>query len=809
MKPNNNSNYPSITALRMALLLVAPQIATVRMKVQVSVNGAVVQTLDMAHPNLLPPSDYSDFMGRPDVAFSLTSWSIELEWKYVVPGLSLSFADDHGRTGALPSQNIDIVPPAEVVIHSTRIGMLTDPPITSDHYMYEQPELAGADYFNMIPGLSKLTLCKADAIRLSAVILADGVIYNNTASADNGTVYNGDLWQDVAFCQFHTGLRNANLGLPSTSMCSNPNVYNFRVILHSVGNYSNGIVAHGLLGGAGMASLLASYGNEASHELGHSWGLGHYPGANFTPPITNDKVRNAVHHADSGWGYIPYRRRFLANLDWKTAFNNGTVMVNSAPFTEPYLGYYTHGLDSQSGGYPLGDYGRYTLHTGYSGSTIQSMLTNYGSVRTTQGKQGQAAWIQVSRPIPDTNFASGYKTFYNGTYVDTRSLDMSFSYPIPTKTGVSIFTILGGYNPTNASQNLLYPPLRSNYGLVFRLPSPNMSDTATFQCWLNVSFADGSAMYTLLDSSSGMKQIQYNIEEATAPQAASLGCGWGALNVTILARTVFPQSLPPMPPPAVFGQDAGFAALRQAEIAKLDSALGTLTYPPIVTDLSLVEALKSWRANLTGLSASSRLMASVVLGYLDASAAISYALATTPGASTNPSIVKSQVLQALSKANLTDPGGGLSPVAGPIVVRSLCADYNDTTQGININPCNGSRSQQWFMDLQGRVHSLARADRCVAANAWAPMVMATCSASDNTQGWRQTNTSHIIRISDTRYNWDYYVSAGVLGSYSATTGTNQIWSNLSVWASPIFGILIPASVRAVVDIVAASSPNGP
>ena len=38
----------------------------------------------------------------------------------------------------------------------------------------------------------------------------------------------------------------------------------------------------------------SSSGNELSHEFGHSYGLGHYPGGDFSEPVTNDKVRQAV-----------------------------------------------------------------------------------------------------------------------------------------------------------------------------------------------------------------------------------------------------------------------------------------------------------------------------------------------------------------------------------------------------------------------------------------------------------------------------------------------------------------------------------
>src|SRR5690625_6957035 len=47
---------------------------------------------------------------------------------------------------------------------------------------------------------------------------------------------------------------------------------------HAQGEYSNGTQLHGLSGGNGMLTLIRSIGNEFSHEIGHHYGLGHYPG---------------------------------------------------------------------------------------------------------------------------------------------------------------------------------------------------------------------------------------------------------------------------------------------------------------------------------------------------------------------------------------------------------------------------------------------------------------------------------------------------------------------------------------------------
>src|SRR5690625_5400247 len=70
---------------------------------------------------------------------------------------------------------------------------------------------------------------------------------------------------------------------------------------HAQGEYSNGTQLHGLSGGNGMLTLIRSIGNEFSHEIGHHYGLGHYPGRD------GDDDFWTTHHHDSGWGYIAHR----------------------------------------------------------------------------------------------------------------------------------------------------------------------------------------------------------------------------------------------------------------------------------------------------------------------------------------------------------------------------------------------------------------------------------------------------------------------------------------------------------------------
>src|SRR5690606_1008834 len=149
-----------------------------------------------------------------------------------------------------------------------------------------------------------MTVAKYDDISLDKVMIASGVIYDkNTGSAGSGDVYSGDMRENVRKSTFSVGINLANWGITSASMASQaqPQLTQSVVAHHSRGKYTNGESSHGLSGGNGMLTLYDSIGNEFSHEIGHHYGLGHYPGR---VQIDQDTVNDflTAHHADSGWG---------------------------------------------------------------------------------------------------------------------------------------------------------------------------------------------------------------------------------------------------------------------------------------------------------------------------------------------------------------------------------------------------------------------------------------------------------------------------------------------------------------------------
>ena len=120
--------------------------------------------------------------------------------------------------------------------------------------------------------------------------------------------------ENTAKSTFSVGINLANWGVTSASMLSHqqPQLTQTVIAHHARGKYTNGDQTHGLSGGNGMLTLYDSVGNEFSHEIGHHYGLGHYPGSQ------GENMFWAAHHADSGWGYIAYRNKMRGNLAWHT-----------------------------------------------------------------------------------------------------------------------------------------------------------------------------------------------------------------------------------------------------------------------------------------------------------------------------------------------------------------------------------------------------------------------------------------------------------------------------------------------------------
>ena len=133
---------------------------------------------------------------------------------------------------------------------------------------------------------------------------------------------------------------------------------------NSCGKYANGIVVHGLSGGAGIVTLLNSLGNEFSHEVGHNYGLGHYPGG------FDGSVHRAATEINSTWGWDMDLNKFLPNFN-ATISNKETCLLDKCQ--PPFYGR-AFGTDPMAGGYPMNHLNRFTLHTPHTAAIAQDFM---------------------------------------------------------------------------------------------------------------------------------------------------------------------------------------------------------------------------------------------------------------------------------------------------------------------------------------------------------------------------------------------------------------------------------------------------
>ncbi|KRA37834.1 MULTISPECIES: M66 family metalloprotease [unclassified Nocardioides] len=785
VNPSGNAarEMPTVVARRAALLLFSPLAATDGVTVVARRNGLILGTLRMAHPNALPQGDLPAPNGRKTVQYSLRAWSVALPQNWVLPGLELSFTNSSGSVGTLAASGLEIAAPTELVINNIRLGMLTDAPVSNGHGMLLRPAETGTDYFQTIP-VSKLTIAKYDTVRLDKVIVASGKVYETPGTSDGtGGVYDGDMRENVAKAQVATGINLANFGIPSALMNQRqPGTFNERIIHHAAGNYTNGVQGHGLSGGNGMATLYDSVGNELSHELGHSYGLGHYPGMDSSK--TGDaKVINAVHHSESGWGWIAYRNRMRSNFMLKDFKPEGYNIDGNGVFSQTFAGQYNYGTDAMSGGWGSSKMSQYTHHTGYSAKRIQAGL------RTV---------------VPDPSYPSGYRDWdaTKGVYVDAKVKDPTFNPPAkPVKAGIPVFTFLGGYNPANTAQTVLYPAFRSNYGNTFNLPAPTKT-SGTRECWLDITLNGGQHREVLLDSTDGVKQLNVNVAQSDRPTNASIQCRNTSLTTQLGNAIVVPTNLPAMDPAVVIGQDAGFEALRKVELAQLTPVLEGLAgaSTPVLSATDMLK-LMSWQDNLGALSATARTVANRVLDQRARVTTVNRYLNRYATALAAGNYARKRDLKRLLKDNgFVEPSGTVFPAGGKVLVESKCLhlDKATTTPEAWVTPtpagCADTAAFRWFVDARGALHSQVRPDQCMAAGS--PVAMASCDASSSEQEWVLKDDGHVVRRSDPNSAMDLYRATNRPGMYGyVATGSNQMWKTFPVSTNPLLVLMDAAGLR--------------
>lgn len=801
---NDATDMPDLVAERAALLLFTPTAATSSVSVTASVKGVAKGVFVLNAPDALPETDANFPAGRPAVVYSKRAWSVDLPWDVVVPGLELSFTDASGANGTLPASNITMAPPAELVINNIELGMLTTPNMNGDHAFINKPAESAADYFQTIP-VSKLIMAKYESVQLEKVIVANGNIYTpGSPSVSNGDVYSGDMRENVGKAQVSTGINLANFGQTSGPMNQQqPSLYNQRIIHHSAGLYANGRAEHGLSGGNGMATLYASSGNELSHELGHSYGLGHYPGQNNS--LTGDAaIINTTHHSESGWGWNAYRDAMRTNLQMGS-FKPDGIGINGVTFKETFAGSYNYLKDAMSGGWQEGNYSNYTFHTGYSADRIQE------------------SWKTV---VPDLDYPSGYRNWDAATqsYLDAKAVNASFNALRPTAVGVPVVTLLGGYVPANASKAVLYPAFRSNYGNAFNYPAPVLDGPpANRVCWMDVDFLDGtSTQFALSGGVAGVPvanalQFNINIAQADKPTAAQLSCKQDGVVSQYGDRMTIATDLPAMAAAVTIGQDAGYTAVRDAELPALQTELEALAS----SDLPLLSkssntALDSWQDSLDLLSPAAKTVAETILEHQTAAGNAGKFLryyqdtvsteatqARFKGLLKSSGLLASVDTQVVPEGSVIKVDRGNSGVADGYCLKLFTNDDGSLearvpTAATVATECTGAADEKWFMDVRGAVHNGAHPELCLTSSN--PSRPSACETSNLTQRWTYLTDGHLTSVATPSRSLDLNRSTRLPILYNTSTGSNQKWLGLTTSPVVAMGLMDAASIKTMAEL---------
>lgn len=768
-KNNEKDSMPRLTTEKDALLLVTPlaEMGDLQtLQVEIYQGNQLLRTVKLKEPSRIAASDQSNTDGRPPVSYSKRAWTVALKWHEIRAGLHLRVVDPlNNRSGDLAADNIDLAAPGELVVQNIRLGLLTDPPKSTGHYMLLEPAKAGTDYFQTIPA-ARMIVAKYDDLRLNKVMVASGVIYD-TASATTGDVYSGDMRENTAKSTFGVGINLANWGITSASMASQeqPQLTQSVVAHYARGKYSNGEATHGLSGGNGMLTLIDSVGNEFSHEIGHHYGLGHYPGA------VGENMFWAAHHADSGWGYIAFRNKMRGNLNW-----TNTNLGDGANGVPNFLNKYAYGWDAMSGGATASSISRYTHYTGYSTSLkIQPAFDRY--VWDANSPTGYKKWNATTRmmEVAQPKTPNSSNVWYNradGNYLKPRMF------------GVPVYTILGGYDPV-AQVGLIYPAAKGNWGNVFDLPQVN-PNAATANCWLNVQFASASQNIALAPQrmNSNANKFHVNLAQSEAPQQVNLYCKKANQAAVLLSSMSIPVNSVALAPAVEIGKEAEYSALRTIELPQLEQALLD-NKDKAVVNLSpesklLFDSYRTFKDQLTADAQNEMVrytQQQIKLYRLNRWINVYRSDLTNLNADALTAfrafVEKLELKGDLNFASSTS-----------LLNRTNCLKVEKLANGqlnafiSGATGCTGEDSEKWIYDALGKIHNKQYIDQCLTTTAGNVINLTPCS-STSSQVWELDTAAQAIKQS----NQCFDLEGGYLSNnrarlirYRCTSGANQKWS---------------------------------
>ncbi len=442
---------------RKALLIFTPQKDDqdyiTSLKVIAYINGNEIGILDMKTPIDFPKSDQTpDSLNKHEVKYSTKSWSVQLPGSWMKNGLSLTFVNQRKQKGSLKAENLKFSPPTELFLTNFRLAMLSE--LQPKGEMEKNPHKFALDYFQTIP-VAKLKVGTYQPLKISdKIVMPNGIIYDsNNLSSTTGDGHNGDMREEILKNLFGYGINKANSGISSSDSSSKDPQYFKQIQIHrGTGSYQNkSNVIHGWSGGSGLATLFEAEGNEFSHELGHNYELGYYPGG----------PENYYFNSNSGWGYNADKNKMISTLVWGK--NLKDVEENGRVYPRPKWQGFSFNTDPMAGAEINGNISKFTQYTPFTTELIQKNLSTFD--------------------IITSDSPTGYKHWDD----DLKEMIISASErPIPQQFEVPILTLIGLYDPKGVLPSHMYPGLYGNMGYIYDLQTSNMDKG----CWLAITKSD-------------------------------------------------------------------------------------------------------------------------------------------------------------------------------------------------------------------------------------------------------------------------------------------------------------------------------
>lgn len=734
--PNNNEarKEPSLIPYRAALLLFTPQENLKTLKVTVTYidnNISKSEVFTMEPPINMPKSDYNNNGSKKDITYSKRSWSVQLPYYTVKPDMQLEFTAETKSglelEGKLIGDDIEFAAPIEGVFFFIRLGMLTDnlEGIKGRyHDMITDTAHAMQEYFQTVPFAQLSAGIYEDRI-LKKVILDNGTIYENKSSFAGADYYSGDMRESVAKAQVSVGIDLANKGVIDSALNQIHEITHdmfYFTVHHTIGRYTddNGSakdVIHGLSGGNGIGTLVDSRGNEFSHEVGHGYGMGHYPNA-------NESADGSIHGYSTSWGYDAYKNRMRVNVAWNS--NPDSYMFQDKYYITPFQETYGWNKDSMAGGWADSAISRYTHNTARSTRQIQKNIEGryFLSDEKNNGEYHYRAWNKV---IND--------------YTTTLAENFDNNRINPTEKGVPVITILGGYDPQSPYNAVLYPYFRANWGNVFSSIFED-SPPADAVNYLEITYYDSAkpTQYVVLNnsrySSNLINKLHFNIAESDKPKTISL-----YVNNTLKGSTTIDEAVynTPLHKAVVIGKGKGYEDVINEDAAYLETNLAGKTidnYTLTAKEKELIEILYRFNS-LNKLSASQKAVAEDYINNKIKTDKINMYIDDNYILLENNNATAVETLKTMLEEN------GLGKVVSEFnqaKINGRCMEvYKSETSQMAVRAadvCIDNNSQRWAVDKSGRIHSALYPGYCLEQGKMA--VLQLCS--DNAkQQWKIRN----------------------------------------------------------------------